>query len=59
LYWESIRLKAKELGIDVPELQHAAVLQAVKRAAITSGRLISDAEFIALVRESVAADQSK
>jgi isopropylmalate/homocitrate/citramalate synthase len=56
---DSIRLKAKELGIDVPELQRAAVLQAVKRAAITSGRLISDAEFIALVRESVAADQSK
>lgn len=48
---DSIRLKAKELGIDVEEPQRAAVLQAVKRAAIASGRLITDEEFVALVRD--------
>jgi isopropylmalate/homocitrate/citramalate synthase len=51
---DSIRLKAKELGLDVPEPQRATVLQAVKRAAIANGRLISDEEFIALVRELAA-----
>ncbi len=56
---DSIRLKAKELGIDVPESQRAPVLQAVKRAAIAHGRLLTEEEFVALVRESAAADQSK
>ena len=56
---DSIRLKAKELGVAVTEPQRAAVLQAVKRAAIEKGRLITDEEFVALVRESAGADQSK
>ena len=43
---DSIRLKAEELGIDLPEAQRATVLQAVKRAAIAKGRLITDEEFV-------------
>ena len=42
---DSIRLKAEELRIDVPELQRAAVLHAVKRKAIAKGGLVSDEEF--------------
>ena len=42
---DSIRLKAEELRIDVPELQRAAVLDAVKRKAIAKGGLVSDEEF--------------
>jgi isopropylmalate/homocitrate/citramalate synthase len=56
---DSIRLKAKELRIDVPEPQRATVLQAVKRAAIDKGRLITDEEFVAIIRELAASDQSK
>jgi isopropylmalate/homocitrate/citramalate synthase len=56
---DSVRLKAKELGLDLPESQRSAVLQAVKRAAIGKGRLITDEEFAALVRESATADQGK
>lgn len=56
---DSIRLKAKELRIDLPESQRATVLQAVKRAAIDKGRLITDEEFVAIVRESAASDQSR
>ena len=56
---DSIRLKAKELRIDLPEARRATVLQAVKRAAIEKGRLITDEEFVALVRESTTADRSK
>jgi homocitrate synthase NifV len=47
---DSIRLKAEELGIDVPESQRAAVLQEVKRMAITNGSLVGDREFAAIVR---------
>jgi isopropylmalate/homocitrate/citramalate synthase len=42
---DSIRLKAQELKLDVPESQRAVVLEKVKSAAIASGGLISDAEF--------------
>jgi len=56
---DSIRLKAKELRIDLPESQRATVLQAVKRAAIDKGRLVTDEEFVAIIRESAASDQSK
>jgi isopropylmalate/homocitrate/citramalate synthase len=56
---DSIRLKAKELRIDLPESQRATVLQAVKRAAIDKGRLITDEEFVAIIRESAASDQSR
>jgi isopropylmalate/homocitrate/citramalate synthase len=46
---DSIRLKAEELSIDLPESQRAAVLQAVKRIAIDKGRLVTDEEFVALI----------
>ncbi len=46
---DSIRLKAEELGIELAEAQRAPVLQAVKRAAIENGRLITDEEFLAIV----------
>jgi isopropylmalate/homocitrate/citramalate synthase len=46
---DSIRLKAEELGIDVPESQRAAVLQEVKRVAIMNGSLVGDSEFAAIV----------
>ena len=56
---DSIRLKARELGIDVPESQRAPLLQAVKRAAIEQGRLVTDDEFVALVRHSVSTSQAE
>jgi isopropylmalate/homocitrate/citramalate synthase len=56
---DSIRLKAKELRIDLRESQRATVLQAVKRAAIDKGRLVTDEEFVAIIRESAASDQSR
>lgn len=54
---DSVRLKAKELGLDVPEAQRAALLQAVKRAAIAKGRLVTNDEFVALVRDSAGNDR--
>jgi isopropylmalate/homocitrate/citramalate synthase len=47
---DSVRLKAEELGIDLPEPQRAGVLQEVKRIAIANGSLVSDGEFAAIVR---------
>jgi len=47
---DSIRLKAEELGLDLPESQRAAVLEAAKRKAIAVGGLISDEQFRAIVR---------
>ena len=47
---DSIRLKAEELGLDVPEVQRAAVLEAVKRKAIANGGLVSDDEFRAILQ---------
>lgn len=51
---DSVRLKAEELGIDLPESQRAAVLQEVKRTAIAHGRLVRDEEFVAIVTRIVA-----
>jgi isopropylmalate/homocitrate/citramalate synthase len=51
---DSIRLKAEELQLTVPESQRAAVLEAVKRKAIANGGLVSDEEFRGLVRETAA-----
>ena len=51
---DSIRLKAEELGVDLPEAQRAPVLQSVKRAAIANGGLISDEEFLDIVRDRTA-----
>ena len=52
---DSIRLKAEMLGVGLEESQRASVLQAVKRAAIEKGRLITDDEFVAIVRQVGAA----
>jgi len=52
---DSIRLKADELGIDLPESQRALVLQEVKRAAIAKGGLVSNEEFAAIVGRLIPA----
>ena len=52
---DSIRLKADELGIDLPESQRAPVLQEVKRAAIAKGGLVSNEEFAAIVGRLIPA----
>jgi isopropylmalate/homocitrate/citramalate synthase len=41
----SIRIKCEELGLDVPEDRHAALLAAVKGLAIRKRGLLTDAEF--------------
>jgi isopropylmalate/homocitrate/citramalate synthase len=46
---DSIRLKAAELALDVPEPQRAEILAKVKRQAIANGGLVSDEEFRAIV----------
>jgi isopropylmalate/homocitrate/citramalate synthase len=46
---DSITLKAAELGLDVPEERRAELLAAVKGLAAAERRLVSDAEFRALV----------
>ncbi len=48
---DSIVLKAKELGLDVPESQRPAVLAAVKKKSIGEHRLLSDAEFCGIVQQ--------
>jgi isopropylmalate/homocitrate/citramalate synthase len=42
---DSIRLKAEELGLEIPEARHAEVLAAVKRLGTEKRRLVSDDEF--------------
>lgn len=42
---DSIRIRAEELGIDVPEEQRAALLAAVKQQGERHRRLVSDEEF--------------
>ncbi len=49
---DSVRIKAQQLGIELPESARAQVLQAVKRVAIASGGLITDDTFIAIVRQT-------
>ncbi len=48
---DSIRLKAEELGVDVLDSSHGAVLELVKRKAIEKGGLLSDDEFRSIVRQ--------
>jgi isopropylmalate/homocitrate/citramalate synthase len=48
---DSIRIKAVELGLDVPEERRAAVLEAVKRLGTDKRGLVTDDEFRALVAE--------
>jgi isopropylmalate/homocitrate/citramalate synthase len=46
---DSIRIKAEELGLDVPEERRAEVLAAVKQLGMDKRRLVSDEEFRAIV----------
>ena len=46
---DSIRIKSEQLGLDVPEEQIPALLEAVKRAGTRKRGLVSDAEFRRLV----------
>jgi isopropylmalate/homocitrate/citramalate synthase len=48
---DSIRLKAEELGLDVPEERRADLLAAVKRLGAEQRRLVTDAEFRTLVEK--------
>jgi isopropylmalate/homocitrate/citramalate synthase len=47
---DSIRIKAAELGLDVPEDARAELLAKVKERAAKNRGLVSDAEFRSLVR---------
>ncbi len=46
---DSIRIKAEELGLDVPEERRAAVLAEVKKLGAAKRGLVTDAEFEAIV----------
>jgi isopropylmalate/homocitrate/citramalate synthase len=51
---DSIRIKAEELGLDVPEERRAAVLAAVKRLGIEKRGLVTDEELRAIVASTGA-----
>ena len=51
---DSIRLKAEELGLDVPADRHAELLAAVKELGARKKRLVTDAEFRTLVTKGAA-----
>jgi isopropylmalate/homocitrate/citramalate synthase len=51
---DSIRLKAEELGLDVPEERYPALLGAVKELGAAKRRLVTDAEFRKLVAKGAA-----
>ncbi|MGH8947899.1 MAG: LeuA family protein, partial [Acidimicrobiia bacterium] len=45
----SIKIKTGELSLEVPDDQHADLLEQVKARAISNGGLVSDEEFVAMV----------
>ena len=47
---DSIRIKAAELGLDVPEERQAELLAAVKQLGAEKHGLVDDDEFAGLVR---------
>ena len=51
---DSIRLKAEELGVDVPEERYGELLGAVKELGAAKRRLVTDAEFRKLVEKGAA-----
>jgi isopropylmalate/homocitrate/citramalate synthase len=51
---DSIRLKAAELGLDVPEERHAELLAAVKKIGETKRRLVTDDELRALIAKGAS-----
>ncbi len=48
---DSIDLKAKELGVEIAPAQRGPILAAVKKRAIAKRGLISDEEFLQIIRE--------
>jgi isopropylmalate/homocitrate/citramalate synthase len=48
----SIRIKCKELGLDVPEQQYETLLAAVKELAVAKHALVTDTEFRTLVERA-------
>ncbi|MDA2914914.1 hypothetical protein MYX77_13360, partial [Acidobacteriia bacterium AH_259_A11_L15] len=48
---DSIALKCKQLSVEVPEEQRQALLAAVKRKGIEKRGLLTDEEFLELVRQ--------
>ncbi len=55
---DSIRLRAAELGLDVPQERHAELLAAVKGLGAEKRRLVTDAEFRALVEKGAPDGES-
>ena len=54
---DSIRIKADELGLEVPDEQLPSVLEAVKRAGTRKRGLVTDAEFRRLVSRKRARER--
>jgi isopropylmalate/homocitrate/citramalate synthase len=52
---DSIRIKADELGLDIPEERRASVLAAVKARGAEKGGLVTDDEFRAIVEQGGSA----
>jgi len=50
--FDSITLKAQELGLEVPEAKRATVLNPVKVKGAAAGRLVTDSEFRQIVMET-------
>jgi isopropylmalate/homocitrate/citramalate synthase len=48
---DSIRIKAEELGLDVPEDARAGLLEAIKKLGTEKRGLVTDEEFRRLVEE--------
>jgi isopropylmalate/homocitrate/citramalate synthase len=55
---DSIRIKVEELGLDVPESEYPALLEAVKRAGVKKRGLVTDAEFRRIVNRNRAKTRS-
>jgi isopropylmalate/homocitrate/citramalate synthase len=53
---DSVRIRAEELGLDVPETRRAALLDAVKKLGTEKRGLVTDDEFSALARSLSAAE---
>jgi isopropylmalate/homocitrate/citramalate synthase len=56
---DSIRIKAEELGLDIPEELHAALLEAVKRSGTKKRGLVTDPEFRRLVSRILRSDRPR
>ena len=55
---DSIRIKAEELGLDVPEERRAELLAAVKELGMRKRGLVDDDEFVALVHAGRRVDRA-